>query len=395
MKSATALALVAAMLAGCDATASDPTPGQGETPVAVAVTELPEPVGEEILYDRWETWGVERGVPEGKVLTVLALEDEVWAGTESGLVRIRDGRVEVLGTEHGLPHRVVTSIRRSDTTGDLWVGTFGGLARYSGGRFRTFKQADSGLINDVVYGLATEGDRVWVATAAGLSLYDVSSGSWSLYDHTNAVFHEPWIYAVCAGSGRIWIGVWGGGVVAHDPVAETWREYRDPDGEMELELVADDGPIHDVTAGVAFGDGALWQATYFGVSRFKDGRWRSWMKDTSGLPSNFVNAVHARGPWAYFSTDSGLCVTDGDRWTTYVPSATGGAVARVNEGGEATREIKLAGEIPHGFVYGASTRGGHVWMATADGLGHGWNSENEQDHDDRAPSSGAPERRKR
>ena len=43
----------------------------------------------------------------------------------------------------------------------------GGLSRYSAGRFDTFTQLNSGLPNDVVYGVAVQGDYVWVATAAG------------------------------------------------------------------------------------------------------------------------------------------------------------------------------------------------------------------------------------
>ena len=52
-------------------------------------------------------------------------------------------------------------------THDLWIATMGGLSRYSAGRFDTFTQLNSGLANDVVYGVAVQGDFVWVATAAG------------------------------------------------------------------------------------------------------------------------------------------------------------------------------------------------------------------------------------
>jgi hypothetical protein len=43
----------------------------------------------------------------------------------------------------------------------------GGLSRISGGRIDSYTQLNSGLSNDVVYGVSVEGENVWVATAAG------------------------------------------------------------------------------------------------------------------------------------------------------------------------------------------------------------------------------------
>ena len=54
-------------------------------------------------------------------------------------------------------------------TGDVWAATMGGLSRFSAGRFDNFTQLNSGLPNDVVYGVGVQGDFVWVATAAGAS----------------------------------------------------------------------------------------------------------------------------------------------------------------------------------------------------------------------------------
>ena len=55
-------------------------------------------------------------------------------------------------------------------TGEVWLALFGGgLARFSAGRFDHFHQLNSGLVNDVVYGVAVENDNVWCATTAGAS----------------------------------------------------------------------------------------------------------------------------------------------------------------------------------------------------------------------------------
>jgi len=393
-----ALILLAASLLACGGTEPE-VPSPVTEPAVSAAVGVPHDGGmepaEDVLYDRWESFGREQGFPSDKVLSVLPLPDETWAGTENGLVRLKDGKVTVYGTADGLAHRVVTALARSPATGDLWIGTLGGLSRLSGGRFRSWRQSDSGLVNDVVYDVAVTGERIWVATAAGLGGFDTATGSWSLHDHTNAVFHEPWIYSVAPGGGALWIGVWGGGVVAHDPVAGTWREFRDPDGEMELELVADDGPVHDVTAGVSFANGVLWQATYFGVSRLSGGRWRTFLSSTSPLPSDFVNAVHASGRRAFLATDSGLCVTDGDAWATYAHDGNGRPGIRITEPGGEERVVPLAAGPPHDFIYTARATGRHVWVGTAAGLGHGWSPAGDRDGNRGASPGDGPERKER
>ena len=70
-------------------------------------------------------------------------------------------------TKDGLAHRAVLSLALDKRTGDVWAGTMGGLSRISGGRIDSYTQLNSGLSNDVVYGVSVEGENVWVATAAG------------------------------------------------------------------------------------------------------------------------------------------------------------------------------------------------------------------------------------
>ncbi|MCK6481684.1 MAG: regulator [Planctomycetes bacterium] len=357
---------------GAGGAAAGEAPAERPAPVARAATALERPPAAGAIYDRWETIGVAEGLPARKVLSVTCEPDRVWACTEGGLAEIAGGKVVRVWTPaDGLAHRVVTSCARSATTGDLWIGTFGGLSRLSGGRITTWRQTTSGLMNDVVYGVDCEGDRVWCATASGLSWYDFARDRWGVYDHNNAVFHEPWVYAVTVGDGLVWLGVWGSGVISLEPSTETWREFRDPDGEMEVELVPDDGPVHVITSSLSYDEGAVWQSTYFGVSRYRDGRWRSWLKKDSGLPSDFVNSVKARGRWALFNTDSGLCVTDGDHWAVYTRRADGKGEVRLTRPGREPEVRVLDTAPPHDFVFQSDARGREVWIATAEGVGHG------------------------
>jgi hypothetical protein len=63
--------------------------------------------------------------------------------------------VEGLHHRDGLAHRAVLSLALDKRTGDVWAGTMGGLSRISGGRIDSFTQLNSGLSNDVVYGVSS------------------------------------------------------------------------------------------------------------------------------------------------------------------------------------------------------------------------------------------------
>ena len=330
-----------------------------------------EPTRSAFHYDRFETLDMRDGLPSNKVTAVLAEDGRLAVGTDRGLaVGSREAGFAVWGEAQGLSHRYVTSIARHEPTGDLWVSTLRGLNRLSGGSLRVYTQINSGLMNDVVYHVVVDGDRVWAATAAGTSCLDLRTGSWALYDHENTIMHEPWSYAVAVGPQRTWVGVWGGGVVELDRLTGQWREYRDPDGEMELDLMRDDGPLHDVTAFVAYAEGVLWQATYFGLSRYDGRRWRTYTARDSGLPGDFVSHVWARGQTVWIGTDQGLAVFDGETLVAYKRQADGsGLVSEWRDGREVERR-ELPTALADNSILWVQGGASEAWIATGRGLTH-------------------------
>ncbi|MHB8520254.1 MAG: ligand-binding sensor domain-containing protein [Limisphaerales bacterium] len=326
------------------------------------------------LIERFEKFDKEDGLPAWKVHCVLPAGDgKVWAGTTQGLVAREGGRFRAFGAEDGLSHQVVLCLAEDASTGDLWIGTMRGLSRLSGGRFTSYTQTSSGLPNNVIYGLTVWKGAVWVATAAGLGRLDLKTGSWSLYDHTNAIFHEPWIYALAPSPERLYVGVWGGGIVEFDPAGERWKEWRDPDGEMELNLMPNAGPIHDVTSGCAWDSGILWQGTYFGLARFDGQRWKTFDATHTGLSSDFINFVVARGKIGWIATDHGLCVTDGETWATYRRHDKSKGLLEITSPGGARETRLMSTALPDDFVLGmALGRENDIWLATAHGLAHGF-----------------------
>jgi ligand-binding sensor domain-containing protein len=325
------------------------------------------------FFEGWRTFGVADGLPDEKVFAVEIDGDTVWVGTEKGLAALREGAdgVEVWTTAEGLPFDVVTALAVDEASGDLWIGTMGGLARLSGGRVDSYTQLDSGLANDVIYGVAVGEDRVWVVTAAGLNSYDPGNDAWQIFDTTNTLMHEPWCYGVTTSGPIVYVAVWGGGVLVHDTRTGVFREHRDPDGEMEVDLFPDDGLVHDVTSAVAFADDLLWVGTYFGLSRYDGRRWNSYAEEDSGLTSNFINTVQADARGAWIGTDLGLSYFDSTTWWTWRQREADGAHELVvHAPGQAPRATRVATGLPDNSVLGIAFDGDDLWIATAAGLAH-------------------------
>jgi ligand-binding sensor domain-containing protein len=324
------------------------------------------------LIERFENFGMKEGMPTHKVHCVITASDgRLWVGTYKGAVVREDGKFRLIGTEDGLTHPMVLCMVEDRRTGDMWIGTMRGLNCYSAGRITTYTQTSSGLPNNVVYGLDIVGDTLWVATAAGLGALDLKAGGWSIYDHNNTVMHEPWVYSVKGAKDRLFVGVWGGGILEYEFSKGIFKEHRDPDRDFHFDLVPDDGPVNDVTSWIAWEDGVLWQGTYFGMSRYDGLRWRTWQEKKSPLRSNFVNFIWANGRVAWVGRDRGVSVTDGADWVNYYANEKGEGVMELARAGKPVETRAMTTRLSNDFVLGIWVNEREAWFASADGLGHG------------------------
>jgi ligand-binding sensor domain-containing protein len=332
--------------------------------------EVPSPVKNR-PYGNWVNFTIRDGLPSNKVFCVRVDEERVWAGTDNGLALLEDGKWKTFNTADGLAHNGVLALDISPVTGDLWIATLGGLSRYSAGKFDTYTQFNSGLANDVIYQVICDGKDVWVATAGGASRLDTYSGKWSIFTEKNAPMHEPWTYGITAGGGKIYIAAWGGGVIEYDTETEHFRDYIDPDGEMELDLFPDDGLVHDITTGVTYANDILWVGTYFGLSRYDGNHWKGYFDHDSGLASNFINNVKAKGDVVWLCTDKGVTSFDGEYWITYqkLDNLPGGLVT--TRKGTVINTVETSTSIAHNFVLGVDFQDDRVWLATSEGLSVG------------------------
>jgi ligand-binding sensor domain-containing protein len=322
---------------------------------------------------KFENFTTANGLPNDHVYSVLVDGDRIWAGTEDGLAVYENHAWKTYNTKDGLAHRAVLSLALDKRTGDVWAGTMGGLSRISGGRIDSYTQLNSGLSNDVVYGVSVEGEDVWTATAAGASRLNLRTGQWTLYNERNTPMNEIWVYGVSATPSKVYLAVWGSGVLEYDQKTGRWDKYDDPDGENEIVLFKDQGLVHEIVTSVSYVDNILWAATYFGGSRYDGRYWHNFLTKDSGLPSNFINTlkgVDAQRAW--FGTDKGLVYYDGVNWAVYRPSlTTGKPEMTVRDAQGKVTPVAVTTAPAHNYVLGIDFQGSDIWVATAKGLSHG------------------------
>ncbi len=333
------------------------------------------------VLTEWQTFYAKDGLPSDKTMAVAVDEDRVWVGTDRGLACYENGTWTTYTTKEGLAYDVVISLAVDPQTRDVWAGTMGGLSQVSAGRIRNYTQFNSGVPNDVIFGVAVENQNVWVATTTGEGRYRIREDRWDVYTPENAPQHEPWGYFVDYADGLLFAALWGGGLLEFDIATEKWQAYLDPDGEMEIDLFRDDGIVHVITTGCSYRSGIAWASTYFGLSSFDrvgSRRWRAYMDHDTGLASNFINFVKANGRVAWACTDKGLSAVhfDSNRWVTYVPvkdpaDYKGPWEARVYREGELLERVPLEHGLSNNFLWGVGFQGDDVWVASSKGLSRG------------------------
>ncbi|MBN2327101.1 MAG: regulator [Candidatus Omnitrophica bacterium] len=346
--------------------------------LSLAGEEAPVLAGEPYVYKEWETfYQQEDGLPNDHIFALKVDGDRLWVGTEGGLALYEDGKWKSWTEEDGLPFNVVSSIAVSEKTGDVWLAMFGGgVARFSGGRFDHYHQLNSGLVNDVVYGITVLGDEVWAATTAGVSSYNFVTGEWEIFTEKNAPMEEIWCYNIDSAGHKVYVAVWGGGILEWDVEKRYWDAHHDPDREMEIDLYRDDGLIHIITTSVSMSE-VMWASTYFGLSRYDGRHWRGYTRQDSGLISDFINFADGRGADScYLSTDLGLAALvdyNTNTWVTYKRDSEDAKnwTAHIMIDNNIIRSVPVHLTLPNHFIICSEFQGNDVWIGTGHGLARG------------------------
>jgi signal transduction histidine kinase/ligand-binding sensor domain-containing protein len=304
---------------------------------------------------RWAEGKLER-LPVTDALataSVLALmedrEGDVWVGTESdGLHILRDERFRIFDARKGLSSDSTTAVME-DGAGVLWVGTqdngLNALRRDGNGMnlARTWTVRD-GLASDVILSLATgpQGD-VWVGTPDGLNR--IHGNSVTTFTSIDGLPDDFIRSLLVDADGSLWISTRRG--LTHWLIGKGRAQGALLDAPMVTYTHAS-GLGSDLVGTVARDTkGDLWIATLAGLSRLHNGAISN-LTTVNGLSSNVVTALLplADGTLLIGTQDQGWTVWNGSRFTVAGKSS-------------------LEQESVHAIL---DDREGHLWFATGSGI---------------------------
>ena len=132
-------------------------------------------------------------------------------------------------------------------------------------------------------------------TVTAKTVVTKTKGPWTSWSNANDIR----AVALDADGRSIW-SAGPGGVTRFDPAAGTFRKFNTFNGLI-------DGLCYDVAVAP---DGAVWVGTFSGVSRYKDGLWKSWaLKPAigSGSPTSTAWKPEATSVLSMSMTTMGVC----------------------------------------------------------------------------------------
>jgi ligand-binding sensor domain-containing protein len=155
----------------------------------------------------------------------------------------QDLKFEHLTAEQGLSNNRVLSILK-DSTGFMWFGTFDGLNRFDGYKFKVFRHDPgdenslSANVIEVVY--EDQSGSLWIGTSGGgLNRFDPKTERFTHYRHDpddpRSLGSDTVLAIHQSRDGALWIGTGGGGLNLYDPESDGFARYQhDPDNPHSL-----------------------------------------------------------------------------------------------------------------------------------------------------------------
>lgn len=161
-----------------------------------------------LVGDRFQPVGTETG----HIMSVLEEPDGTlwWTTYGQGITRFKNGQRREFTTADGLPNLIVPVLYR-DRKGRIWAGTYGGLVRFDGDRFRPLPINGAAPWHEI-HVLAEDRDgSLLVGTRAGLGR--LRSGKLEIVADERSGLVSGNVRAIHVdGDGTLWVGTYDGGV---------------------------------------------------------------------------------------------------------------------------------------------------------------------------------------
>ncbi len=319
--------------------------------------------------------GVPRSLDGEQILAVTVDRDSnLWVGTNSrGLVRLNAQGI-AFDEEHGAGTEAVTALFE-DREGNLWAGTGNGLERLHNSAFVTYSSAE-GLPSDGNKPLFVDSDnRMWFPPVQG--------GLWWLKDgHYGRVavagLDHDIVYSISGGKGSLWLGRQQGGLTLIRQEGKSFqaKTYTQADGLAQ----------NSVYSVYQSRDGSVWAGTLSGgVSHLRNAVFTTYT-NANGLPSNTVNSIlEDSAGTIWLATPKGLSIQSDTRWQTFaerdgLPSEDINCLTEDSKGVlwigtragialRASNRFQVPGNLPTSLrepTYGiAEDRFGSLWVETS------------------------------
>jgi ligand-binding sensor domain-containing protein/signal transduction histidine kinase len=200
------------------------------------------------------------------------------------LIEFGGGPAKKLTVGHDLPGSRVQALF-ADREGSLWIGTNGGLARWSESKLQRLPVTDPLASASVLKIFEDREGNLWVGTETG-GLHILRDQRFRTMGAREGLSSDATTTVVEDNTGKLWVGTRGGGVNAVPRgAAGTSSAIRN--------FSVRDGLLSDVILSLAAAsNGDLWVGTPDGLSRIRKGAVTSFTS-ADGLPDDFIRSLHA------------------------------------------------------------------------------------------------------
>ena len=269
-----------------------PTSGSRDRPAKVP--DEPAKVSRPTADYIHDVWGTDEGLPQSSITDIVQTRDGyLWLGTFGGLARFDGIKFTVFdsgNTKELKSSRIFTLYEDAD--GVLWIGTErGGLTRYLDGRFKTYTTRD-GLPSDNVGGIYRDKAGVlWVGTEGGVTSF--IEGEFRTYTERDGLPGKSAAQFIEDAEGALWVGT-------PDGLA------RLRDGRFTSFTVEDGLPGNDILDLCITGDGSLWIATGNGLTHFSGGKFRNYLVQKNTFNAAVTALFEDRAGTLWVGTAKGL-----------------------------------------------------------------------------------------
>ncbi|MBM3189224.1 MAG: hypothetical protein FJZ90_10945, partial [Chloroflexi bacterium] len=299
--------------------------------------------GAAVVGPGWTSLGIPDGLL-GSTVHCLAstASGDVLVGTSGGLNVWREGRFHTHSAGTGLPEGYITAALHDGRA--LWAGSWGGgLGRLAEGRWQRYDAENSALPGDWISALTADAAGLWIATY-GHGLARLEGSDWTLYRRDNSPLPSDWLTALAADArGGLWVGTERAGLAYLD-ARGRWATYT-------LPFTA----TTEVTA-LAAQDGGVWVGTRRGLAMLESETetWRTLGAEDAFFTEHITALAVEEDGSLWVGTMRGLGAWDGRRLSRYtlrdgLPHGAVSALALDTAGrlwvGSPVRGVTVRGEV--------------------------------------------------